>query len=212
MSGADEPLPPEEFRTLVSDALPRFGLQAPSDRIDSLARFLGALDRWRRRTNLTGRLSATDLVSHALESVLGERFLPAGTAVVDIGTGGGFPGVPLAIWRPDLSMTWLEPRKKRVEFLAHVQSAVPVANARLLAGRVSALPASAFDFATARAVPLSGGVFGEVRFLKPAGAILLWTTEPDPAPAELLRLGFRLIDALQVPESRRRAIALYRRA
>lgn len=212
MSGAEKPLPPEEFRTLVSDALPRFGLQDPSNRIGPLARFLAELDQWRRRTNLTGRLSATDLVAHALESVLGERFLPASATVVDIGTGGGFPGVPLAIWRPDLSVTWLEPRKRRAEFLARVQSTLPVANATVVAGRVPALPAGAFDFATARAVPLSNGVFGEVPFLEPDGAILLWTTEPEPVPAELLRLGFQLKDALRVPESRRRAIALYRRA
>jgi 16S rRNA (guanine527-N7)-methyltransferase len=212
MSGADEPLPPEEFRTLISDALPRFGLSDLADRIEPLARYLAELDGSRRKTNLTGRLSAADLVSHALESVLGQRFLPEGAAVVDIGTGGGFPGVPLAIWRPDLSVTWLEPRKKRAVFLARVQSALPVANATVVAGRASSLPAGIFDFATARAVPLTKGVFGEVAFLKPSGAILLWTTEPEPVPAELQRIGFRQVECLRVPESRRRAIALYRRA
>lgn len=212
MSGADEPLPPEEFRALISDALPRLGLPDAPDRIEPLARFLSELDQARRKTNLTGRLSASDLVLHALESALGERFLPAGAAVVDIGTGGGFPGVPLAIWRPDLLVTWLEPRKKRAEFLARVQGALPVANATVLTGRAATLPAGTYDFATARAVPLSNGVFGEVAFLKPSGAILLWTTEPEPVPAELQRLGFRLTESLRVPESRRRAIALYRRA
>jgi 16S rRNA (guanine527-N7)-methyltransferase len=212
MSGADEPLLPEEFRALLSDALPRFGLRDAPDRVGLLACFLAELDLGRRKTNLTGRLSASDLVDHSLESVLGERFLPAGAAVVDIGTGGGFPGVPLAIWRPDLPVTWLEPRKKRAEFLARVQSALPVANATVLTGRASALPAGIFDFATARAVPLSHGVFGQVAFLKASGAILLWTTEAEPVPAELQRLGFRLIESLRVPESRRREIALYRRA
>ena len=212
MSGADEPLPPEEFRALISDALPRFGLQGTPDRVERLARFLAELDLGRRKTNLTGRLSASDLVDHALESVLGERFLPPGAAVVDIGTGGGFPGVPLAMWRPDLSVIWLEPRKKRAEFLARVQGALPIANATVLTGRAAALPAGIFDFATARAVPLSSGVFGELPFLRPHGAILLWTTNPEPVPAELQRLGFRLIESLRVPESRRREIALYRRA
>ena len=94
MSGADEPLPPEEFRALISDALPPFGLPDAPARIEPLARFLSELDQARRKTNLTGRLSASDLVLHALESALGELFLPTGAAVVDIGTGGGFPGVP----------------------------------------------------------------------------------------------------------------------
>lgn len=211
MSGADEPLPPEEFRALLDEALPRFGLPDRSPRVEPLARFLAELDRWRRTTNLTGRLSAEELAAHALESVLGERFLSRSAAVVDIGTGGGFPGVPLAIWRPDLSVTWLEPRKKRAEFLSHVNRAVPVENAQVLAGRAAGLPAASFDFATARAVPGAGGVFGEARFLRPGGGILLWTTEPERTPSDLARAGFRLVEVLPIPESRRRVIALFRR-
>lgn len=211
MSGADEPLPPEEFRALLGAVLPRFGLSDPSHRVEPLARFLSELDRWRRTTNLTGRLAAPDLVAHTLESVLGERLLPPSAAVVDIGTGGGFPGVPLAIWRPDLSMTWLEPRRKRAEFLTYVGGAVPVENARVLIGRAARLPAASFDYATARAVPVSDGVFGEVLFLRPGGGILFWTTEPAEIPSELARAGFRLAEVLPIPESRRRVIALFRR-
>ena len=113
-------------------------------------------------------------------------------AVVDIGTGGGFPGVPLALWRPDLSVTWVEPRRKRAEFLVHLQTALPVENATVLPGRASALPRGAFDFATARAVPLTGGVFGDAGFLASGGSVLLWTTEPESVPEELSRAGFRL--------------------
>jgi 16S rRNA (guanine527-N7)-methyltransferase len=211
MSGADEPLPPEEFRALLDEALPRFGLD-PSPRVEPLARFLAELDRWRRTTNLAGRLAAPELAAHAIESVLGERFLSPSAAVVDIGTGGGFPGVPIAIWRPDLSVTWLEPRKKRAEFLIHVRRAVPVENAQVLAGRASGLPAASFDFATARAIPVESGVFGEARFLRPGGGILLWTTEPEETPSDLARAGFRLVEVFPIPESRRRVIALFRRA
>ncbi|MDQ5872710.1 MAG: class I SAM-dependent methyltransferase [Acidobacteriota bacterium] len=211
MSGADEPLPPEEFRALLDAALPRFGLSDRSHRVEPLARFLSELDRGRRTTNLTGRLAAPELVSHALESVLGERLLPPSAAVVDIGTGGGFPGVPLAVWRPDFSVTWLEPRRKRAEFLTHVRDVVPVENARVLTGRASQLPAASFDFATARAVPMSHGVFGEALFLRPGGGILLWTTEPTQISSDLVRTGFRLAEVLPIPESRRRVIALLRR-
>ncbi len=211
MSGAHEPLPPEGFRTLLAGALPRFGLSDAPERIEPLARFLAELDRWRRTTNLTGRLSAPDLVAHTLESVLGERFLPPSASVVDIGTGGGFPGVPIALWRPDLSVTWVEPRRKRSEFLVHLQAAVPVGNATVFPGRARALPAGGFDFATARAVPVTGDVFGKGAFLRPGGSILLWTTEPESVPRELSRAGFRLVETLPVPESRQRTIAVFRR-
>lgn len=211
MSGADEPLPPEEFRALIEEALPRFALPQSSDRIEPLARFLAELDRGRRTTNLTGRLSPSDLVAHALESVLGELLLSPSAAVVDVGSGGGFPGVPLALWRPDLAVTWLEPRRRRAEFLEHVRSTLPVENATVRLGRAAGLPPRAFDFATARAVPRTGGVFGSARFVKPGGAILLWTTEPGAVPDELAHVGFQLRETVPVPESRRRAIALYRR-
>lgn len=211
MSGADEPLPPEEFRALISAALPRFGLTESFARVEPLARFLAELDRWRRTTNLTGRLSPSDLVAHTLESVLGERFLSASASVVDVGTGGGFPGVPIALARPDVSMTWLEPRRKRADFLEHLRTTLPATNATVVAGRAAALPVRAFEFATARAVPRAGGVFGGAQFLKPGGAIVLWTTEPEPVPVELARAGFGLVETLAVPESRRRAIAVYRR-
>lgn len=212
MSGADEPLPPEEFRALLEETLPRFGLSDRSPRVEPLARFLAELDRWRRTTNLTGRLAAPELAAHALESVLGERFLPPSAAVVDVGTGGGFPGVPIAIWRPDLAVTWLEPRRKRTEFLSHVLRAVPVENAQVLAGRASGLPADSFDFATARAVPVTVGVFREARFLRPGGGILLWTTEPVETPSDLSLAGFRRVEVLPIPQSRRRVIAFYRRS
>jgi 16S rRNA (guanine527-N7)-methyltransferase len=211
MSGADDPLPPEEFRALLEEALPRFGLPQVSSRIEPIARFLAELDRGRRTTNLTGRLSPPDLVAHALESVLGDRLLTPTATVVDVGTGGGFPGVPLALWRPDLAVTWLEPRRRRAEFLEHLRSVLAVENATVRPGRAAGLPARAFDFATARAVPRTGGVFGSVHFLKPGGAVLLWTTEPETVPDELMRAGFRLRETVPVPESRRRAIASYRR-
>ncbi|HEY6065142.1 MAG TPA: RsmG family class I SAM-dependent methyltransferase, partial [Thermoanaerobaculia bacterium] len=90
MSGGPEALPPEDFRGLLQRELPRWNLVAADATLDRLSSFLAELDRWRARINLTGRLSARDLVSHTLESVLGERFLPRDARVVDIGTGGGF--------------------------------------------------------------------------------------------------------------------------
>src|SRR5688572_27489939 len=125
MPGADEPLPPEEFRPLLAEALPRFGLQGSPDRIERLARFLAELDRWRRTTNLTGRLSAPDLVAHALESALGERFLPPSAAGVDIGTGAGFPRGPLTGGRANRACASVGPRRERVESPSHAWSALP---------------------------------------------------------------------------------------
>lgn len=202
-----EPLPPERFQALLENALPDFRLDLTGRERLGLARFLAELDVWRRRVNLTGRLSCEELVSHALESAVGAALVPLEARVVDVGTGGGFPGVPLAIVRPDLSVTWLEPREKRAAFLRHVARAVPVENAVVAAGRAEDLPVSAFDVATFRAVRIE--TLDPGRFLRPGGSVLLWTTDTNAAAAP--PSGFQLERILPIPASRQRVIAVYRR-
>jgi 16S rRNA (guanine527-N7)-methyltransferase len=205
-TGPPEPLPPEAFRGLVRKALPAFSVDLTELQQQRLARFLAELDSWRRRVNLTGRLSSEELVAHALESAVGAALLPLTGAVVDVGTGGGFPGVPLAILRPDLSVTWLEPREKRAAFLRHVARALAVDNAVVQAARARDLPDAGFHFATSRAVGIEA--LEPVRFLKPGGGLLLWTTAARAAgtPPE----DFALESVLPIPLSRERVVALYR--
>ena len=201
-----EPLPPESFRALLQNARPAFSLDLTDLQQERLARFLAELDAWRRRVNLVGRLSSEELVSHALESALGAALLPSTGAVADIGTGGGFPGVPLAILLPELSVTWLEPREKRAAFLRHVARALPVENAVVQAARARDLPDAGFDFATSRAVGIE--TLGRIRFLRPGGSLLLWTTAARAAGKPPQDFEFETV--LPIPLSRERVIALYR--
>ena len=210
MSDAREPLPPDAFRGLLEVELPRFALpQPPDSELDRLARFLAELDQWRGRVNLTGRLSAEELVGHTAESLAGERFLPARARVADIGTGGGFPGVPLAIVRADLEVTWVEPREKRAAFLRHVQRSIPVENASVSATRFEDLPHGGFDVATSRAVAIAEG-FRQAPFLGSRGLLVLWTTEPEKL-AGTLAPDFQFEDTVEIPFSRHRRIAVFRK-
>jgi 16S rRNA (guanine527-N7)-methyltransferase len=161
--------------------------------------------------DLTGPLSAEELASHALESAFGDSMLPAGATVLDIGSGAGFPGVPLAIVRPDLAVTALEPRAKRAEFLRHAARTVPVPNLRVLEARLDASGTEPWDAATVRAVGDLPELLGPAAFLRPRGLLLAWTTEPQ-ALASRLSPGFQLERVEQLPGTRRRAIALYRKA
>ncbi len=206
-----EAQPPEFFAAEVEKQTPAFGLSLDPSRVLPLARFLAELDLWRRRTNLTGPLSAEDLVSHALESVLGEKLIPHGTRLLDIGSGAGLPGIPLAIARPDLSVTLLEPRGRRAAFLRHAARAVPVPNATVLERRSQELEEPAYDAATARAVGDLASVIGQAPFLVKSGAVLAWTTVPSAALETQLAGVFSLETVLPVPGSRRRVIALFRR-
>lgn len=202
-TGSGEPLPSEEFQALLA----RQASSPPltDSALRGIGTFLAELDSWRRRVNLTGRLSSEDLVSLSLESALGAPLLPGSGAVVDVGTGGGFPGVPLAILRPDLAMTWLEPREKRAAFLRHVARTVPVPNAVVQVARAEDLADSAFDFATSQAVGMEALM--PLRFLKPGGGLLLWTTEAGGAGAS--PAGLRRQSVQPISGSRQRVLALY---
>ncbi|PYQ68347.1 MAG: hypothetical protein DMF54_01125 [Acidobacteria bacterium] len=209
MSSGPEPLRPEAFRDLLQENLAAFGLVLDDAKTSRLARFLSELDRWRRSTNLTGRLSADELVSHALESAFGSHLLPALGTGVDIGTGGGFPGVPLAVCRPDLRWVWVEPRERRTAFLRHVARTIPVENAEVVSGRVEDLSRGAFDFVTSRGLKLDGATLDHL--LKPDGFLLLWTTREDWAKTPLSG-GFRLEQAEPIPMTRRRVVAVFRKS
>jgi 16S rRNA (guanine527-N7)-methyltransferase len=201
---------PDAFRRLLEAAAPGFGLSPSEPVLAGLARYLAELDIRRRSTNLTGPLPAEELAAHALESVLGEGLIAHGARLVDLGSGAGFPGLPLAIARPDLSVTLLEPRAKRVAFLRHVVRALPAENARVEAGAVRDLPRGAYQIATSRAVGRLQQVVGTADFLTVDGALVVWTADAEGLGSSLDSV-FRFERMIPVPATRSKAIALYRK-
>ena len=89
---------------------------------------------------------------HLLNSVALAEFLPANAEVVDVGSGAGLPGIPLALARPDIRVTLLEPMARRVAFLDEVVAQLGVANVRVRRGRAEEVSDRRFDAAVARAV------------------------------------------------------------
>ena len=204
------PSPPEAFRARLTGAGPRFGLALSEASLEAMARYLSLLDLRRRQTNLTGRLGPADLVAHALESALGEKLIPHGAEVIDIGSGAGFPGVPLAIARPDIRVTPVEPRRKRLEFLKRVAEEVPVENLLVAGTGLSAFAPGFADVATARAVGSVDRLLADAPFLKPGGLFLAWTTDASSLTARLLP-DFSFEGELPVPGSCRKVIASFRK-
>jgi 16S rRNA (guanine(527)-N(7))-methyltransferase RsmG len=201
---------PEAFRQLLATRAPAFHLTLSRVILEKLSLFLAALDQARRQTNLTGPLTTEQLVDHALESAFGERLIPHGTEVIDIGSGAGFPGVPLAIVRPDICVTPVEPRQKRAEFLRRVANGIPLENCFVLQDRVGGMAADSFGVATARAVGQIDRVLGEAPFLARHGLFLAWTTDPEGLARRLARR-FTLEGELSIPQSRKKVIASFRK-
>jgi 16S rRNA (guanine(527)-N(7))-methyltransferase RsmG len=203
-------LSPEAFRKLIREQAPPFDVRLEEAALERLARFLSALDAARRRTNLTGPFPSEELVAHALESAMGSTLLPPRARVVDIGSGAGFPGLPLAITRPDLRVTPAEPRRRRAEFLEAVVREIGLTNVAAPCRNVRDLAAGSADAATARAVGEVERLVREADWLTAGGLFLAWTTEPGTLEKRL-EGAFRLERSLPVPGSRRKVIALLRR-
>ena len=210
MSREGPPLPPEAFLPLLAAAAATYRIPLGDEALDRLGRYLSELDRARRGTNLTGRLGPEALADHVLESAFGARLVPPGAALLDIGSGAGFPGIPIAALRPDAKVTLLEPRRRRADFLREAAAAVPLENVTVIEGRPAALAGRSYDGATSRAVGGLDRVLGEAAFLRPGAIFLAWTTEPQ-ALARSLAAVFALEGAEPVPGSRRKTIARFRK-
>jgi 16S rRNA (guanine527-N7)-methyltransferase len=201
---AEPPHPPERYARLLARARPG---ALDGDAVGFLSLYLSELDTWRQRINLTGRLSAEELVEHALEALPGAGLIADSEEVVDIGSGSGFPAIPLAILKPDASFTLVEPVAKKAAFLRHAARSIPVPNVTVHAARIEDVGGQMFDVATTRAVGSLGALIGMAPFLRPGGRLLAWTTAPDDLAKELRAL--RLSKALPLPGSRMKAIAIF---
>lgn len=149
-----------------------------------LEAWLGLLRQWNVRVDLTAARSDDELFDLMLAdaAVLARPgLLPAGARVVDVGTGAGAPGLGLALMRPDLRVTLVEPLAKRVSFLRTVLGTVGRTDIELVRDRVESLAAKrpdAWDVALSRAT-LAPAVWIPLGLrLAPAAWALLAREEP----------------------------------
>jgi len=135
---------------------------------------------WNTRMNLTAITDPLEVVQkHFADSVLPMELIPKGAKVIDVGTGAGFPGVPLAIMREDISLTLLDSLNKRITFLTELCKALNI-NAKCIharaedGGRNPDLRGK-FDIATSRAVAgVSPLLEYTIPFLKVGGSSLMY--------------------------------------
>ena len=132
--------------------------QLTREQIKAFALYQDMLQDWNSRMNLTAITQPEEVASkHFADSVLPAALLPPGAKVIDVGTGAGFPGLPLRILRPDIQLTLLDSLQKRIGFLTALCQALGFADVALLharaedAGRDPALRGR-FHIALSRAV------------------------------------------------------------
>jgi 16S rRNA (guanine527-N7)-methyltransferase len=118
-----------------------------------LSALLDELERWNRSYNLTAIGSREEMITHHLLDSLSISPDLAGVRIADVGTGAGFPGLPLAIANPARQFTLIDASGKKVRFVAHAARTLALANVTALQARAEALrPQQPFDTVTARAL------------------------------------------------------------
>jgi 16S rRNA (guanine527-N7)-methyltransferase len=173
MRAADSAVSSDELRRRLAAArVPVADAEAAA-----IAEFVELLLRWNRVYNLTGIRGVDEIIDRHLVESLALRPHLRGAYVADVGSGGGLPGVPLAIAEPERHFTLIESRAKRVRFLRHVVAELKLGNTEVAHGRAEDLtPTRPFDTVLARAVAPPAELLNVCRHLTAPGSILLLLT------------------------------------
>ncbi len=115
-------------------------------------KFISLLQQWGAVHNLTASLHPKQIKENIVDSIYPLKFLDNFESLLDVGTGAGYPGMLLAIAKPDTKIYLCEPRVKRVAFLNFVKNALKLKNVTILKQRVEDIEDLKVDIITSRAV------------------------------------------------------------
>jgi 16S rRNA (guanine527-N7)-methyltransferase len=193
-------------RNLLAAGAAELEISLTQDAISQLYSYASELQAWNRKMNLTGPTSEEEIVvKHFLDSLIYTQYLPdqISESLLDVGTGAGFPGLPLKIVRPALAVTLLEPSEKKTAFLHHMIGTLGLEKIVVVSRRVQEFirdpgNLARFRHVVTRAVNVAELLPSISRLLVPGGRLVLWRTQPLeslPQQSRLVMLkdiGYRL--------------------
>ena len=192
----------------LKQLLQPFGVDLSPAQTDQVLTYLHLLLRWNQKINLTAIRDPEECVTrHFGESLLLARHMKLQGALLDIGSGAGFPGLALKIPFPELAVTLLEPVAKKRAFLKEAARACGFRHVDVRAERledfVRVTPPPVFDFATLRAVGnLDVLVPRAAQCLKPNGNLFLWLTHQQTDGLTRIPSGLAWAEPLSIPQTR----------
>ncbi len=175
--GRDSIMTPRE---LLHNGAQELGTGMTVEQINSVFIYLAELKKWSQKINLTAIKDERDIIiKHVLDSLSYiHGFAPApGLRLLDMGSGAGFPALPLKIACPEIVVTMVESTKKKASFLRHIIRVLKLARTEVLDARTEALSGpllAAFDVVTARAfADMKSAIAEGMPLLKPGGLLVL---------------------------------------
>jgi 16S rRNA (guanine527-N7)-methyltransferase len=208
------PVPPSN--DTIRRASAEFGVAVSDEQIQQMQRYMALLLKWNDAMNLTAIQDPLEILyRHFCESMFGAGLIPVGSSrLADVGSGGGFPGLPLKIARPDLEVCLIDSNVKKATFLAEVVRDLALRGARVLVSRYEELDEeiTPLDIACSRAV----GEFGQ--FLKWASSekigsrkVMLWIGGRDLDEARASK-EWEWDEPVAIPQSLRRYVLVGNRS
>ena len=188
--------------------------------LDHISMYIDILNRWNARMNLTAIRGEEEIVTrHFGESLFAAKHLFPRTAeaagaparLADLGSGAGFPGIPIKLWAPDLHVTLIESNQKKATFLREVARALTLTNIDVLNSRAESLDGQTFDTVTLRAVERFASVLPTAASLLSLGgrlALLIGSAQLPQAEAALPDLSWS--EEITIPKSQNRVLAIAR--
>lgn len=180
------------------------GLDLDGGQQDKLLAYVEMLKKWNKTYNLTALRDESRIISHhLLDSLTLPPYLAGAQTMLDVGSGGGQPGIPTAVCRPDLQITLLDANTKKTAFLQQAAIELELNNVRVVSGRVEAVNGLRADVITSRAfAELADFVNWTAHLLRDGGC---WAAMKGVYPAaEIDRLpdtvAVARVDEIRVPQ------------
>ena len=134
------------------------GFNFSVEQLEKFYKYMNLLIEWNEKMNLTAITEPNDIIlKHFIDSITINKYIENTAKVVDVGTGAGFPGIPLSIIRTDLQITLVDSLNKRLIFLQEIKKELELKNIDIVHARVEEIGQNknyreTFDIATSRAV------------------------------------------------------------
>ena len=148
----------EEFKKVLYEKTKQIGIELKEEQLEKFYLYMNILLEWNEKINLTAITNEEEIIlKHFVDSLTINKYIEEGKSIIDVGTGAGFPGIPIKILREDLKVTLLDSLNKRINFLNEVIEKLDLKNIECIHGRAEEFGKNKnyrekYDLATSRAV------------------------------------------------------------